>query len=79
MDARLNSRRGENMAGGQYAHQSPDDDLGRRRGHGDLDDKLFRPGAVRALPAGPWLHPDEPGKLQRVLSARAEARVEGLR
>jgi hypothetical protein len=55
------------------------DDLGRRRGNGYLDDKLFRPGAVRALPAGPWLYPHEAGKLQRLLSARAEARMEGVR
>ena len=57
----------------------PDDDHGRQRGNGHIDDKLFRGRAVRALPAGPWLHPHESGKLQRVLSARAEAWMEGVR
>jgi len=57
----------------------PDGGPGRRCGNGYIDDKLFRAGAVRGLPARPWLHPHEPGKLQLVLSARAEARMEGVR
>jgi len=66
----------------EYAHEANMlfihlDDHGRQYGNGYI--KLFRAGAVRALPAGPWLHPHEPGKLQRVLSARARARMEGVR
>src|SRR5262249_52964780 len=57
----------------------PDHDPGCRCGNGYIDDKRFRAGAVRTLPAGPWLHSHESGKLQRVLSARPEARMEGVR